>query len=198
MAVAALVVPFLLLTHWMLATEKARLQRFYALLAAMLIALVFVVMASALERMRLYTETFGLTELRLYTTVFMFWLAAVFVWLAWTVLRGQRDRFAFGVFMAALAVLAGLNTLNPDGFIVQRNAAVDRAFDSEYALSLSADAVPALVASFDEVPPAERCNVARELRRRYLDGDDWRSWTWARARARDAVSGSTELARACA
>ena len=200
-AVAALVVPFLLFTHWLLPRGYARLHRFYVCLAAVLVVLVFVVMASALQRMRLYQEAFGLTELRLYTTAFMVWLFAVFAWLAFTVLRGRRDRFAFGAVMAGLAVLVCLNGLNPDALIVRRNAAIagdDRPFDSEYALNLSPDSVPSLVANFDEVPPQERCTVGRELRRRYLNSDgDWRTWNWGRYRAHSAVSPSGELAAAC-
>ena len=200
-AVAGLAAVFLLFSHWLLPRGQSRLHRFFAAFAAVLVALVFVVMASALQRMRLYTETFGLTELRLYTTAFMVWLLAVFAWLALTVLRGRRDRFAFGVFVAGLAVVIGLNALNPDGFIVERNAAIadeERPFDTEYALSLSADSVPALVANFDEVAEAGRCAVAQELRRRYLDADiDWRSWSWGLLQAQEAVRSSTELAAAC-
>jgi hypothetical protein len=124
----------------------------------------------------------------------------VLAWLVFTVLRERRERFAFGVFVAGLAVLAGLNAVNPDGLIVRRNAAIvgERAFDSEYALSLSPDSVPSLVANFDSVPETERCAVARELRRRYLHVDiDWRTWNWGRVRAYDAVSASEELATAC-
>ena len=199
--VAALVVPFLLLTHWLLPRGYAQLHRFYGCLAAVLVVLVFVVMASALQRMRLYQETFGLTELRLYTTAFMAWLFLVFAWLAFTVLRGRRDRFAFGALAAGLVVLVGLNGLNPDALIVRRNAAiagVDRPFDSAYALNLSPDSVPSLVANFDKVSLAERCAVGRELRRRYLDLDgDWRTWSWGRFRAHRAVSSSSQLATAC-
>jgi hypothetical protein len=200
-AVAALVVPFLLYSHWLLPKAQSRLQRFYGLLAAVLIALVFVVMASALQRMRLYQQTFGLTELRLYTTAFMVWLFVVLMWLVVTVLRGQRERFAFGVFVAGLAAVIGLNVLNPDGFTINRNAAIageDRPFDAEYALGLSADSVPSLVANFDEVPAEDSCRVSRELRRRYTDAeDDWRTWTWSRWRAQQAVESSDALATAC-
>lgn len=200
-AVAALAVPFLLVTHWLLPRAQSRLQRFYAALAGLLVALVFVVMASALQRMRLYQEAFGLTELRLYTTAFMFWLVAVFAWLAFTVLRGRRERFTFGVFAAGLVVVLGLNALNPDGFIVSRNAAIagdHRPFDSQYALDLSADSVPALVANFDEVPAEDRCHVAAELDRLFGDPEgDWRTWNWGRYRAHAAVSSSDELAAAC-
>jgi hypothetical protein len=199
-AVAALVVPFLVLTHWLLPKAQSRLHRFYALAAGVLVLLVFVVMASALERMRLYQEEFGLTELRLYTTAFMVWLFAVLVWLALTVLRGARDRFAFGVVVAGLAVVIGLNAMNPDGVMISRNASIndDRPFDSAYALELSPDSVPALVSRFDEVPAAERCHVARVLRDRYLQLDaDWREWNWSRQRAHDAVAASDALTLAC-
>lgn len=200
-AVAALVVPFLLITHWLLPRGSARLHKFYSAVAGVLVVLVFVVMASALRRMRLYQENFGLTELRLYTTAFMIWLFAVFAWLAFTVLRGRRDRFAFGSFVAGLAVLAALNALNPDAFIVSRNAAIasgGRPFDSAYALNLSPDSVPSLVANFDKVPAEERCTVGRELRRRYRSqNDDWRTWSWGRFRASNAVSSSSLIAGAC-
>jgi hypothetical protein len=200
-AVAALVVPFILITQWLLPRAAGHLHRFYAALAATLIVLVFVVMASAAQRMRLYQETFGLTELRLYTTAFMVWLFAVLAWLAFTVLRGRRDRFAFGVFAAGLAIVILLNGVNPDALIVRRNAAIadTRSFDSEYALSLSPDAVPTLVANFGTVPPRDRCTVARELQRRYLDAArDWRTWSWSRFQAREAVASSGELEAACA
>jgi hypothetical protein len=202
-AVAALVALFLLVTHWLLPRGYSRLHRFYAAVAGVLVVLVFVVMASALERMRLYQETFGLTELRLYTTAFMVWLGAVFAWLTLTVLRGRRDRFAFGGVVAGLAVVVGLNAVNPDALIVRRNAAIAGGsgappFDTFYALNLSPDAVPTIVANFDKIPAADRCSAGRELRRKYEEmGDDWRSWSWGLSRARSAVSSSSELATAC-
>jgi hypothetical protein len=201
--VGALVVVFILLTHWLLARGRPALHRFYAALAGLLVLLVFVVMASAVERMRLYQETFGLTELRLYTTAFMMWIGVVLVWLVLTVLRGQRDRFAFGAVTAGIGVVVVLNVLNPDALIVQRNAAMtggdgERPFDSDYVLALSADSVPALIDNFDEIPPDDRCLVARELQRRHVEEhDDWRSWSWSRYRARDAVSSSVQVANAC-
>lgn len=202
-AVAALVALFLLVTHWLLPQGYSRLRRFYAGVAGVLVVLVFVVMASALERMRLYQQTFGLTELRVYTTAFIVWLGVLFVWLTLTVLRGRRDQFAFGGVVAALVVVVGLNAVNPEALIVRRNAAIadggHRPFDTAYALNLSSDAVPTIIANFDDVPAADRCTAARELRRRYLDErDDWRSWSWGLSRARRAVSSSTELATACA
>ena len=70
------------------------------------IALLFVIMASAFERMRLYQAEYGLSEQRLYPTAFMGWLAVVFVWFCLTVLRGHRERFAFGAMVAGFLLIA--------------------------------------------------------------------------------------------
>src|SRR5205085_5750237 len=94
----ALVLPLLLALHWLLRTDDRAAQRIFRALAAAQLVLLFVVIASALTRMRLYQREYGLTELRLYTTAFMGWLALVFVWFAATVLRGARERFACGAF----------------------------------------------------------------------------------------------------
>src|SRR5262245_41251763 len=87
--VAALVLPLLLAAHWLLRKEKARDEIVFRVLAGAQIALLFVMMVSAFQRMRLYQREYGLTELRVYTTVFMGWLAVVFVWFTMTVLRGR-------------------------------------------------------------------------------------------------------------
>lgn len=113
--------------------------------------------------MRLYTATFGLTELRLYTTVFMLWVATVLMWMAWTVLRNERDRFPYGSIVAGLVLLAVTNVANPDAFIARTNlnhhVESGRELDTVYlAHSLSADAVPALVEGLDEL---DQCTSAR-------------------------------------
>ncbi len=101
-----------------------------------LVVLLLVIMASALQRMRLYQEEFGLTELRLYTTAFMGWLALVFGWFLLTVLPGRRERFAFGALAVRFAVVGLLDALNPDALIVGINAQRQnspRPFDAYYA-----------------------------------------------------------------
>ncbi|MFN8517122.1 MAG: DUF4173 domain-containing protein [Chloroflexia bacterium] len=93
--VSALVLPVLLGAHWGLRAGDRAAARLFRGLAGSLVVLLFAVMASAIQRMRLYQETYGLTELRLYTTAFMGWLALVFIWFVVTVLWGRRDYFAF-------------------------------------------------------------------------------------------------------
>ena len=101
--VTALALPTLLVAHWLLRAETR--ERAFKALAGALVALLFVVMASALERMYLYLREYGLTELRLYSTIFMAWLAVVLLWFLLTVLRDRRDRFAFGALVSGFAVI---------------------------------------------------------------------------------------------
>jgi hypothetical protein len=158
-------------------------------LAAGLIALLLVVLASAWQRMWLYTTTYGLTEQRFYTTVFMGWLALVCLWFAATVLRGRRAWFASGAMAAAFVLLLGLNVASPDAVIVRFNAGRTGAaqpFDARYVASLSADAAPALLAALPALPERERRVVATQLLRRWhgTAEPDWRSWNWSRWHAR--------------
>jgi hypothetical protein len=119
-----------------------------------MVALLFVVVASALQRMYLYTSEFGLTELRLYTTIFMFWISAVLIWFLLTVMRSRRDRFAFGALEAGFAAIFAINAMNPDVLIATTNTdrlQQDKRFDPYYLTTLSADAVPTMVESLPEI-----------------------------------------------
>jgi hypothetical protein len=205
--VAGLVLPLLLITHALVGRRhnSAVAERIFRPLAGTQVALLFVIMASAVARMRLYQSEYGLTELRLYTTAFMLWLGLVFVWFAWTVLvRNARERFACGALVAAFLTVGLLHLLNPDAYIVRANAAharAGRAFDAAYATSLSADAVPALISALPSLSREERCHVARSIVAGWshpAPGEDWRSWSLARVRARLAVAEHQEELSAAA
>ncbi|WP_420128093.1 DUF4153 domain-containing protein [Longimicrobium sp.] len=190
--VAGLVLPLLLMADWLLRRERPGHERVFRVLAGAQVALLFVIMGSALHRMRLYQGAYGLTELRLYTTAFMLWLGVVFGWFGWTVLRGRRERFAWSALTTALEALVLLHVVNPDGMIVRVNAARADAsthFDAPYAASLSADAVPPLLAALPTVRHELRCAAADRLLERWdRSNADWRSWSLSTSRARSAVS----------
>ena len=120
--VAGLTLPMLLLTHWLVRGSGPAGQRAYRVLAGGLVCLLCVVMASAVQRMQLYVESSGLTELRVQASVFMGWLAVVLGWFVLTVLRGDRRRFAFGTLASTFIVIGGLDVANPDALIVRTNA----------------------------------------------------------------------------
>jgi hypothetical protein len=195
--VATLVLPLLLAAHWLLRKENPVHERIFRVLAGAQVALLFVIMASAVGRMRLYQSEYGLTELRLYTTAFMGWLALLFIWFGLTVLRGERERFACGAIVAAFLVLVTLHAVNPDALIVRVNvdhAQMGRAFDAEYAASLSADAVPALFAALPDLGRYNRCVIATDLlsRRSSLESGDWRTWNRSRAVALSVLEESKD------
>jgi hypothetical protein len=191
--VALLALPLLLAAHWLLRKENKSVERTFRLLALTLIVLLFVMMGSAFARMLIYQREYGLTELRLYTTAFMGWLALVFIWFVVTVLRGQRQRFAWGTLAAALFVMTTLHALNPDSFIVRINLThaqrAKRTFDACYNSTLSADAVPDLVAAIPAMDAGERSVVAYQLLQNWSPAGraDWRTWNLSRWAARKAV-----------
>jgi hypothetical protein len=192
--VTALTLPMLAGGEWLVRNESSGQQRTFRHLALVLLLLLAVVMTSAFERMRLYVGEFGLSESRLYATAFMLYLASVGAWFAWTTLRGQRRRFAFGALVQGFAMLGVLHLANPDALIVRTNLArppAERPFDGLYAASLSADAVPLLLDALPRLDERAKCYVAAGLleQRRRLERYDWRSWNFARARARRLLRG---------
>jgi hypothetical protein len=151
--------------------------------------------------MRLYQAEYGLSEPRLYPTAFMGWLAVVFVWFCLTVLRGHRERFAFGAMVAGFLLIAALHALDPDALIARTNLARAQAghiFDARYAARLSADAVPDLVSGLPNLNPQDRCTLAARLLERWSppENPDWRSWTYSRSRAWQAISANGPALRA--
>jgi hypothetical protein len=190
--VSALVLPLLLGTHWLIRKEEGMALRIFQVLAGFLIALLYVIMVSAFQRMRLYQQEYGLTELRFYTTAFMGWLAILFVWFALTVMRGSRNRFVAGALVTLMVSITALDFANPDAWIAQHNVAriaQGKKFDASYASSLSADAVPVLLHSLNSMNPKDREMVSSTLLLHWnvATVHDWRSWNWNRYQARKRV-----------
>jgi hypothetical protein len=191
-AVVALSLPMLLAADALLQRGGRRDEVVFRVLAGLHIALVFAVMASAVQRLRLYQDAYGLTVQRFHATALLILLAVVLLWFALTVLRGNRHRFAFGAIVAAFATVAVLHAVNPDAMIARTNVArmhegaVGAAmFDASYAASLSADAIPVLLARLPELPEAARCVIAKRMLMRWPPDArvPLRSWNWSSARA---------------
>jgi hypothetical protein len=188
-AAAALTIPILLHAHSLLKEPVRSARQIFAVLAGTMIVLVFVIIASAVKRMRLYDDAYGLTELRFYTFAIMGWMAAVFVWMGATVLTGHRSRFALGAITAGLAMIVGLHFVNPDEYIVRANTqrmVNGKRFDAWYNASLSADAVPALMDIRNNLMGMQEQDLENRLvvQLGRLQSSDWRSWSWSRQRAR--------------
>ncbi len=194
--VAALVLPILLVSHWLLRKDSPINEKIYRVLAGMNIGLLFVIMISAAQRLFLLTGNvgYGLTTIRFYPMVVMIWLALVFAWFGLTVLRGAREKFAWGALWSAVFILGTLHVVNPDDFIVRTNLRLmneGRVFDARYNSNLSGDAVPVLLENLPSMNFEQQCTVRNKILNRLYDTDaetDFRSWNWARYAARTAMA----------
>ncbi len=192
-AASALVVPMLLGGRWLLNDDDATgLRRFRALTVALLVLVAFVA-ASAMWRMLLYTSAYGLTEDRFYATAFMLWMGGVLAWFAYTIVRNRIEGFAFGVLLGGLALLGALTAMNPDGIIARVNLARAEAgheVDVDYLRTLSADAIPAIAARWDDLNASQRAVLQSSLIERQSQRSrtsDWRTWNLSRRRAAEAL-----------
>jgi hypothetical protein len=210
--VVALVVPLLLATRAALGAD-ASLARRHTLLSLPIVALLGAIITSAALRMRLYVHYYGLTTERLYTLVFMGWLAIVLALLAATVLRDHGRTFVAGSVISALALLVGLHFFVPDVIVARVNlaraASSDAAtsLDLSYLARLSGDAAPLAVRATLAPPSArdqrdplqadQRCAAAsrllnewgpasRRVERRQTQGA-WRTWNAGESSALHAV-----------
>ncbi len=189
--VAGLVLPILLVSHWLIKKDSPVATTIFRVFAAIQILLLFVIMASAANRLILLTGNlgYGLTTVRLYPMIFMAWLAIVFVWFGATVLRGARQHFAWGALWSAFLILGATHVLNPDAFIVKTNIALmqqGREFDASYNANLSSDATPLLLESFSTFTDQDQLTIIRHLAHKHcqnIGGDDLRSWNLSRLHA---------------
>ena len=197
-AVAALLLPVLLAADWA-RTRSWRSLTTFRVFSALLVFLLIVVIASAFQRLRIYVDVFGLTALRLYLAAILTWLAAVFLWLLWSLLKERREEFVVGAVLTALIALVALVVVNPHGTIAATNLAraeQGRDFDTGYALGLSADATPTLIDGIDLLPEQDACELARSMLERWDDPEhELRSWNWGRRSASRAVESNRERLR---
>lgn len=171
-----------------------------------MVVLLIGMLCSAFQRMLLYEQAYGFTELRLYTQSFMVWLGALLVLFVVALVREQPRAFVWGGLASALVVLAVLNVVNPEQMIVQANLQRYHdigKLDHYYLTRLSADAYPALAEALPTLPSDTQSEVLCQLALYHKDlsdivADGWRGWNMARSRglaALDAVVPPGESAR---
>ena len=157
------------------------------LLLGLLCALTIVVLVSALRRLLLYEDAFGLTRSRLLAEAFALWLGGLFALLLAAGLsphvRRQLPRIA--ATGTAVALLA-FSVANPDNLIAERNVERWREtgrLDIAYLQTLSADAAPGLA----ELPSALRRRALAPLAGRLARGEPRSSFNFSRGRAREII-----------
>jgi len=167
----------------------------FKFLTGILIMLVLVIMASAFLRLGIYEQAYGFTLLRILVQAFIIWLAAIFLWLGYKIIKNIEDRpFIFGMFLSVVTFFVLFNLLNPDAFVTRKN--IDQftksgTLDIEYLSSLSADAVPLLIPLLDrpEVKDEDGRQLSKEVAaalKNYHESasnQSWQSYNISRQRA---------------
>jgi hypothetical protein len=157
-----------------------------------LCGLTLVVVASAVRRMDMYVDAYGLTRLRVSVVAGELWLGLVIVLIMAAGVWGSRWLPRAVAVSAAAGVLA-FGLMSPDALIAERN--VQRyedtgrtgdtgKFDLEYARELSADAVPALDKLKEPMRSCALGSVADDLE---MDDKPWYATSWGEARAREIL-----------
>ncbi len=168
--------------------------RIFRPLAVIMVGLVLIIMVSALQRLLLYVETFGLTVDRLLALGVMLWLVGTLVGFVLTVLRGRPQGFAFGSVVFGMVLLLVAGFMNPAAVVARTNiekalADGDRAIDLQYLVNLGGDAIPVIMDHFEELPAQQQCYLGHALMGSLIVSQqrDWRQWNWSRTVAARAL-----------
>lgn len=167
LAVAALSFVLIFATERLLKRDGQKHAVQFKVLSGALIIQVLVVMLSALKRLQLYEGAYGYTSLRLYSHIFIIWLAVVFVVLLYKIYADKRESFfAFSLFVAVMVLFASFNFLNADGMAARKN--IERyqttgKLDVRYINGLSDDAVTEMTGLLDSKDAKLKAAMARYL-----------------------------------
>ncbi len=187
---APMVLPILLVADAYTRRLSRKSETTFRVLAGTLVALLLVVVASAVQRMQLYSLEYGLSELRFFTTAFMAYLTTICIAFAATVLNSRREKFIPATYTLGLLAIAILHQINPENLIQSKNMTMaPEKIDIAYALSMSDDSIPALVHALPKLPAAARKQAASNLlaRTRGAWKTDWRSFNLSRTLAYHTV-----------
>ena len=152
--------------------------------------------ASAMFRMKMYIDVYGLSLLRFWVTAFMLLLLVFFILLLIKEFRPRLPFFKLG-FTAALTALVILNFINCDAWIARHNADHYRQtgqIDVGFFDELSDSAVPVMLDLTRTDDSAVAQGMAGQLIRRYQEGTDravsskWTQFNVSRAKARQLIA----------
>jgi hypothetical protein len=200
--VAVAVISLLLFLGLSAITRRAQgnQRKIFSGLGLGLVALVAAILVSAFQRLVLYEAAYSFTRLRTYTHVFMVWVGILLLATVLVELFGRLRAFALALVLVLVGFAASIALLNVDGFIVRENLARAAALpasaeevelDTSYLVSLSDDAVPALVEQFqsktlapslhDDIGAVLACRAF--MAQRNYKTMPWPAYHWARSQA---------------
>jgi hypothetical protein len=161
-------------------------------LVFLLVLFTGVVLVSAFQRLVLYEQAYGWTQLRTYVHVFMLCLGILLVCFLFSVHFTNPRFFAHGVFLTFLGFILILNILNTDAFIARQNIAryaETGQLDVIYLATLSDDANSELLWLLNAAKQEDAQVIGSALHDR-LDRleesqkrSGWPGWNWSRHKA---------------
>jgi len=184
-AVSVLAFAMVLICDGLIPTAISNGRRAFNGLTALHIGLAGVLIMSAFHRLMVYIDAYGLTELRFYVATCIIWIAIAFLMLGAAILTARRAILPRLIVSTLFAAVFALHVINPAAIVVQTNLSrtnVQEQFDVEYALTMSADAVPALVKGLAKLPDEKRIEIETEMLNRWdLHYEpQYRDWNYSR------------------
>lgn len=188
--VAGLSIPLLLGFSSIYRRETPRSIRIYQVISSVFIGLLIVVLGSAVYRMNLYVDIYGLTELRYGVEASMVAMAVLFAGLAVIIWMNQIKRVGQLMAFVIFGSIISLNVANPDSVIAAHNLArmgENKRIDHSYLAHLSSDAVPVILRSLDKMPQDVRDSLTASIKEKTENQKgDWRQWNVSRVVAQRA------------
>ncbi len=162
---AIIVLPLLLIAHWLQRNEQKSLQIWFNRASILLIFCLVTIEASAIHRMYLYVKIYNLTELRFYSSIFMFYMMGGLIVFCLTVLKKKRGQFIAAIVIQTILVILFLNIINSDAQISQYNISRNqyRSIDINYLKKLSTDAYPTIYSLNKSLDARSSCALQRRL-----------------------------------
>ena len=179
-AVAVITLAVLMTLHAITRTESKAQRAWFTGLSEAAVVLTLAIVVSAIARLGLYEDAYGLTMLRLYATVFAGWVGVVFVFLGVSIagVGATRHWFTGTSIAAGLVVVFALNIVNPERLVVERNYEHARTssvpFDVNYNTGLSTDAFGALSSGFYKLDDAQSTTLRMLACKE--DESDFKGW----------------------
>ncbi|MFD2682624.1 DUF4153 domain-containing protein [Bacillus seohaeanensis] len=147
-----------------------------------------VLLVSAFMRMAMYEDAYGFTFTRVLVTSFMIFLMVIFAYTLVKIWLERLSLFHF-YFMASIIFYTGINLVNFDQIVVDRNIArfeTTGKIDIHYLNRLSSTGVLGLIDLYEknpDIPGLEELLKQRKADREYIKSDTWQSHNLTRDKA---------------
>ncbi len=186
--------------------KASQVPKLFRPLAGVLLACLLLILLSALQRLLLYTQSFGLTVDRITALTFLLWIAVCLALYGMIILRGQSEKFAMGMTCSAVVIAFGFALISPARFVISVNT--EKVGDPGYQLdllyfkNLGSPGIPVLLDNLELLPDVEQCFLSENwlqalkdegpLRYQVAGTDDWRSWNLEKSRAKAALEAARD------